>query len=130
MKILTTDELAAVTAGGDSFIRTKNRKVMGLAVTMDLNPEAPDIIVVGNGPNRIKSSHWFVQMADYVPLYIKQGTKKWAFIGLYKADCFDQRLETIEKYRHHRRLDDVSGILFLSSKDQNDVIVINRQIRS
>ena len=36
-------------AGGDSYIRTKNNIVKGLAITTRDNPEAPEIIVVGKG---------------------------------------------------------------------------------
>jgi len=53
MSILTTAELAKKLAGGDSYIRTKNNVVKGLAITTELNPEAPEVIVVGNG-DRIK----------------------------------------------------------------------------
>lgn len=51
MSILTTPELAEKLAGGDSYIRTKNNVVKGLAITTELNPEAPEVIVVGGGPN-------------------------------------------------------------------------------
>jgi hypothetical protein len=39
---ITTAELAALTAGGDDYIRTKNNEVRGLALRLDVNPRAPD----------------------------------------------------------------------------------------
>ena len=37
---ITTAALAALTAGGDDYIRTKGNIVRGLALRLDLNPSA------------------------------------------------------------------------------------------
>ena len=49
-KILTTPEVASATAGGVDYIRTKDNVVKGLAVRLDINPDAPNEIRVGKGP--------------------------------------------------------------------------------
>jgi hypothetical protein len=51
---ITTAELARRTAGGDDYIRTKDGEIKGLALRLDLNKKAPEIVVVGKGP-RIES---------------------------------------------------------------------------
>ena len=39
----TAEEVEAKTAGGYSYIRTRNNAVRGLAITLDMNPDAPNI---------------------------------------------------------------------------------------
>ena len=43
-KIYTTKELAELTAGGDSYIRTKGGLVKGLAITNHLLPQPPRLL--------------------------------------------------------------------------------------
>lgn len=123
MKVLTTKELALKLAGGDSYIRTKNNIVKGLAITTDKNPEAPEIIVVGIGPKIIANAKLFLEQQQYVPIYVKQAVKEWKYLGHYKADSYSQDIDVIEKHRKHRPISDVNGILFLSSNDDLKVEV-------
>ncbi|WP_281546966.1 DUF3883 domain-containing protein [Pseudoalteromonas sp. PAR1] len=123
MTILTTTQLSEKLAGGDSYIRTKNNIVKGLAITTKLNPEAPEIIVVGNGVNIKKRARLFVEQQEYVPVYLKKAANSWKFLGKYKADIFSQDPEVIEKHRKHRTAETVSGILFLSAEDSYEVEV-------
>ncbi len=123
MTTIDTQQLAEKLAGGDSYIRTKKGEVKGLAITTEKNPEAPDVIVVGKGPIIQKNAVLFVESGKYVPVYVKQCTNKWKYFGEYKADSFVKDLEVIEKHRKHRRLDDVSGILFLSPQDDVEVSI-------
>ena len=117
MKTITNKELALKLAGGDSYIRTKDNIVQGLAITTDKNPEAPEIIVVGVGPKIVSNAKLFLEQQQYVPVYVKQAVKEWKYLGEYKADNYSQDIEVIEKHRKHRAIRDVNGILFLSSKD-------------
>lgn len=128
MKTLTTGELAKILAGGDSFIRTKNGEVKGLAITTDKNPEAPDMIVVGKGPRKIENAKLFLKSGLFVPVYIKQTVNSWKYLGSYKADSYRQDIETIKKYRKHRKIDEIDGILFLSEQDDIEISVSSRSI--
>ncbi|MGX9418164.1 protein NO VEIN domain-containing protein [Vibrio sp. WJH972] len=127
MKV-TTDELASILAGGDSYIRTKDNVVKGLAITTQKNPEAPEIIVVGKGPRIVRNAQLFLECQRHVPVYVKQATNQWEFMGNYKADNYLQDSATIEKYRRHRSAEDIDGILFLSTDFTEDVIVQPRTV--
>ena len=123
MTILTTPELAENLGGGDSYIRTRNNVVKGLAITTELNPEAPEVIVVGNGVNIRKNARLFLEQQEYVPVYLKQAVNAWKLLGKYKADKYSQDPKTIEKHRQHRPAEKVDGILFLSAEESYDVEV-------
>ena len=115
-KYYTAKEVAAKTAGGDSYIRTRNNVVRGLAVTLDLNPEAPDIIIVGVGTRIKANAELFNETLTPVKIFIKRETDKWEYVGKYKVKHFSKSATDIEKYRKHRLSSDVSGILFLEKR--------------
>ena len=116
--LLTALELASVTAGGDSYIRTKNNHVKGLALTLELNPDAPEVVVVGDGPRIIANANLLFKSQAVVPAYIKRATNSWEYLGKYRATAFCRDKKTIEEYRHHRLARSVAGILFLEEVDK------------
>ena len=126
LESLTTKELVQVLAGGDSYIRTKNGEVKGLAVTTTKNPEAPDIIIVAKGPRKIANALLLLESNKYVPVYVKQAVNAWKYIGHYKAVSYKQDLATIEQYRKSRPIDKVDGILFLMPQEEFEISVTQK----
>jgi hypothetical protein len=120
---LTTKEVAQATAGGDSFIRTKNNVVEGLAITTEMNPEAPERIIVGKGTRRERSAVLLAETAESVPVYLKIRINEWRYIGRYTSEKFSRTKHDIEKYHCTRPIDEVSGILFLKQSEEVNVSV-------
>ncbi|WP_233886397.1 DUF3883 domain-containing protein [Paraburkholderia flagellata] len=118
-----TAELARLTAGGDDYIRTKDGEVKGLALRLDLNEGAPDVIVVGKGP-RIEHRAMLLRDTPHgVPTYVKRGTNSWEYLGEYKATAYRIDAPTIKQYRGERPASDIAGILFLESVEAVSVTV-------
>jgi hypothetical protein len=126
METLTTAELAEKLAGGDSYIRTTNNVVKGVAITTDKNPEAPEVIVVGTGVRIKVNARLFLEQKEYLPVYIKQSVNAWKYLGKYKADSYSQDSKIIEKHRKHRPVEGVDGILFLSAEESFEIEVVPR----
>lgn len=112
-EFFTAQEVAAKTAGGDSYIRTRNNVVRGLAITLEKNPKAPDIIIVGDGVQIRKNAELFTKTITPVKTFVKHVSNKWEYVGRYKVRKYSKSKEHIEKYREHRQANDVAGILFL-----------------
>ena len=113
-KIYTTNELKELTAGGDSYIRTKNGEVKGLAITRQKNPKAPNIITVSNkGPRIIKNAELLANTKTPVPTYMKLGTNQWRYAGEYKVVRFSREIEDVNKYHGKRPSNEIFGILFM-----------------
>ena len=115
LKILTTKELAQATAGGDDYIRTKNNVVRGLALNRDYNPDAPEIIVFGQGPNVQARARLFFNSGLAVPTYIKDGVNAWRYVGKYRATRISDDRAVVQKYgtRRRRYAEFAAGVLFL-----------------
>jgi hypothetical protein len=118
--IINTEELKKRTAGGDSYIRTKDGEVKGLAITIKKNPKAPNIITVSNkGPRIIKNAELLANTKIAVPVYLKLGTNQWLFKGKYKVSNYSLDEADIKKHHGSRQIDEIHGILFLE-KEQID----------
>jgi len=122
-KILTTKELAKATAGGDDYIRTKNNIVRGLALNRDYNPDAPEIIVFGQGPKVQTRAQLFLNSGVAVPTYIKDGVKAWRYVGEYRATKISRDPAIVQKYgvRRRRYAKYAAGVLFLESASEPNV---------
>lgn len=120
-KLLTTAELAQATAGGDDYIRTKHKKVRGLAYDPKRNPHAPKVpgepgkIVFGIGPRRSGRARLFLESQVAAPTYVKRDTDAWEYIGEYRAVKILRDKATIEKYRGSCPADTQAGVLFIES---------------
>lgn len=116
--IITTKELAKLTAGGDSYIRTKNNIVKGLAITKQKNPDAPEIITVSNkGPRIIKNAELLANTTEVVPIYKKLGVNQWQFKGNYKVNKFSKAVSDISKHHGNRPENEIYGILFMEKSE-------------
>ena len=114
--ILTTKEVAARTAGGDSYVRTKEGKVMGLAITKKKNPKAPSIITVSKGPFIVKNAELLANTKIPVPVYLKLGINQWLYKGKYKVLNYSLDKADIEEYHGSREIEEIHGILFLEKE--------------
>jgi Domain of unknown function (DUF3883) len=120
---LTTQELADATAGGDDYIRTLNNQVKGLALRLDLNPEAPEIIAFGDGPRIVSRAKLLLASAMAVPTYVKRDVNEWEYLGEYRATAIRWDAQTIEKYSANREGEKIAGVLFLESAAEPKVQV-------
>jgi len=116
-KLYTAEEVEKLTAGGRSYIRTKDNVVVGLAITKQKNPEAPNIVVVGDGPTIMKNAQLLVKQNEYVPTYLKLGSNQWLYKGEYRVVNYSNKSSDIEKHRKHRPRNKVTSILFLEKKE-------------
>jgi Domain of unknown function (DUF3883) len=120
--MITTSQLIVSTAGGDDFIRTKNGRVVGLALRKDLNPDAPEVIIVGRGPRRESRAKLLEQQATPVPAYMKRGVNSWEYIGEYGPYIYKTDKSTVAKLVRSRQPNSVAGGLYLSA---NAILSLN-----
>lgn len=121
--IITTTELAALTAGGDDYIRTKDNEVLGLALRLDLNPLAPNIVLVGEGPRIVARAQRLLESEKAVPAFVKRGTNAWEYLGQYRATALRNDAATIKRYASDRPTGTVASVLFLEESTKPHVSV-------
>ena len=120
---ITTKQLAALTAGGDDYIRTKGNDIKALALRLDLNPEAPEVVAFGTGPRIVARAHRFLQSGASVPAFVKRGVNAWEYLGHYRATAIRTDSASIRRHASNRDLKSVSGVLFLEAVGEPQVRV-------
>lgn len=117
--LLTTAQLAELTAGGRCYIRTKKGVPVALAYNLKLNPDAPKksgepgVIVVGDGDRIVQYAKQFLDLGIAIPAYLKIRTDAWQPVGDYRATDFRQDDATIKQHSGGRDPSDLAGILFI-----------------
>jgi hypothetical protein len=110
-------ELDSLLGGGRDFIRTRNNEFTGFAINMEVNPQAPDIMVVGKGKRRQKKCDKFVNSCISIPLYLKIKPDNWELQGEYTLSRFSREKDVILAYQNNSPIEDIYGILFLKPID-------------
>lgn len=112
---------------GDTYSRIDINKMLGgnvrdympiskdavvcVCLTMELNPDAPEIILVGKGTSTEKAADKFTEQSWPVPLFIKQRENEWEYMGNYRAVSAENDSEKVAKLGARAgRLDVVSAL--------------------
>ena len=115
--ILTRDELSNyVGAGGDSCFLHNQNIVVAIAMNPELNPDAPEILLVGKGPMKEKYAATLLTSEAYVPTFIKRASHQWEYMGVFKAAKIEHNREVIAEHSRRSGRNDIWGVLSLVKK--------------
>lgn len=74
---------AALGGGVQAYLPTNDGHVVCGAFRLDTNPDVPQVVLPGFGPQIEKTAELFASQAECVPVFIKRGTNAWEFVGHY-----------------------------------------------
>jgi hypothetical protein len=87
-KDYTREDIHTICGGNkQSFLPTKNGKVVAACLRRDLNPQAPDVIICNSGAAARAAGRTLAQQSDAIPVFIEQSTTLLRFVGHYKVDA-------------------------------------------
>lgn len=117
-KILTRKELAEVVgAGGDSCFLHKNCIVVAIAMDPNKNPDAPNILLVGRGPQKERYAKLYQQSGEFVPTFVKETVDQWKYVGRYRALTIVKTADAIKPHSQKSGRKDIWGILSLEPEN-------------
>jgi hypothetical protein len=115
--ILTKKDVDDRTAGGISYIRTKDNQIKGLAINKQKNPKAPKVITVSNkGKGIMDKAEMLANCNHSFPVYLKLSTNQWIYKGIFNVFKYSHDESHIKKYHGKRKIEEIHGILFLENK--------------
>jgi len=111
----TRDEIHSVLGGSvEMYLPTKSGRVVYGAFTLNLNPDAPQIVLPGIGPVIEKTARIFAKQQYAIPVFIKRQVNKWEYFGLHKVKRLVEDRKTIAEHeRRSGRPNQISMVLFL-----------------
>jgi hypothetical protein len=110
----TRDQIHDVVGGGiQDFLPHKNGQVVCGCFRRDTNPNAPDVILPGNGPDIQKWAKVFREQKYPVPVFIKKESNVWEYVGNYEVERWTDDPSEIARYAKSSGRKDVTSVLFL-----------------
>jgi hypothetical protein len=83
------DEIGGMLGGSlQSYLPMKNGRVTCGCFRPDLNPDAPAVVLVGLGPQRVNSAKQAVLQRTRIPIFLKRESLEWEYIGDWRATRF------------------------------------------
>jgi hypothetical protein len=79
----------------------------------DLNPEAPSEVLVGNTDNRRRWAEVFATQTEAVPIFLKERTNHWKYVGLWRCVSKSEDEALIRARNRLAGRDEISMILRL-----------------
>jgi|ERR1043166_3439798 hypothetical protein len=95
------------------YLLHRDGKVVAGCFTLELNPDAPLVVLVGNGPQISKWADIFCAQSGSIPVCVKSGLGEWLCCGNFKlanatADPVELRVQSDRSKRT-----DIYKILFM-----------------
>ncbi|HEY3276299.1 MAG TPA: hypothetical protein VGJ94_06730 [Syntrophorhabdaceae bacterium] len=110
----TREDISTAVGGGlrDCLSHSGNR-VVAICMRKEMNPEAPLVLLVGEGPQKKKYSEILCrdQKNDPVPIFIKQPNGSWKFHGNYKVKNNSVEPALIKRYQSKSGRTDVQMVI-------------------
>jgi hypothetical protein len=113
--LYTRREITDSFGGGvQDYLPHKDGRIVCACLTTDHNPDAPEIVLVGIGPDIKRSAEIFAEQGDYVPTFVKRAPHAWQYKGQYRVRTHSTDREQISRWETvSGRKSDISMLLFL-----------------
>ena len=83
----TREEIAAELGGSVvEYLPRANGRVVCACLRMDYNPDAPEIILAGFGPQIEESAAMLCKQRGIIPVFIKRNTNAWESVGDFEVE--------------------------------------------
>ena len=101
---------------GPYYLLHRGNKVVAGCFKKDRNPDAPLVILAGNGPKIREWADNFCSQGDTIPLFVKAGSE-WQFCGRFKLNRPSIDQDEIKQHSVRAGRTDVYKLLFLQEVD-------------
>jgi hypothetical protein len=110
----TREQINAMLGGGvQAFLPTKNGRVVCGCFKLDLNPDAPKEVLVGEGPQRVRSAEIAVLQRTPFPIFLKRDVDEWEYVGDYRAVRYLDRGHKLLEAEERSKREGIAGILYM-----------------
>ncbi len=99
--------------GVQDYLPHKNGEVVCGCFKLDTNPDAPSVILPGNGPSIQKWAKVFREQSYPIPIFMKKGINAWEYVGDYQVERWTVNPVEISRFARRSGRVDVTSVLFL-----------------
>jgi hypothetical protein len=120
-QIYTRAEIHALIGGSiQSYLPTVDGNVVAGCFRRDTNPDAPEVVLPGNGPIIKSTAESFAASGRAIPVFINQSIGNWRFVGTWRVFRLSRDPAEIKNHADRAGRCDVSCILHLAEVKEPD----------
>ncbi len=111
----TRDEIHVALGGGSkqAYLPNVGGKVLCACLRLDTNPNAPNVILPGAGPEIQRASGLLCEQSESVPVFIKRGINAWEYVGDYAVERWGENRAEIAEHSRRAGRSDISRIIYM-----------------
>ncbi len=114
-KLYTRNEIHDLLGGGiQGYLPHKDGKVVAGCFGLKRNPEAPDVVLVGSGPETVRWAKVLCEQEYPVPVFAKQQPNEWKYVGEYKVKDWTEDPADLQEYGERAGRTGITRVLFLT----------------
>lgn len=106
-------EITGADGGAPYYLPHIGKMVVAACLTLDRDPDAPQVILAGNGPLIKMYADLFCSQTDAIPVCIKSGEKEWLCCGNYKLSRASTDATELASHSMKSQRNDIYKILYL-----------------
>ena len=104
----------------NGYLPNKDGRVICATVTKSYNPDAPDIILPGCGPQIERWGKVFCGQKNPVPIFVKASGSDWIYVGNYYVARWSAAPEQLAEQKRRSGRRDISKVLYLEKAMSRD----------
>jgi NAD(P)H-hydrate repair Nnr-like enzyme with NAD(P)H-hydrate epimerase domain len=112
--VLSRQEIARRLGGSiRPFLPEVAGRAVATCIDPRLNPEAPELVLIGAGPRTLAAARRFARSGHAVPLFLRLGPHRWWHAGTWRAAALIEGAALIARHAAHRR-DRIAAVMRLA----------------
>jgi hypothetical protein len=118
LRLYTRREISDSLGGGiQDYLPHQEGRVVCACLSPDYNPDAPDVVLPGTGPDIIRWARVFAAQVEFVPVFVKRATNAWQYLGNYRVASCSSDPADVERWASVAgREGDLSMVLYLEKQ--------------
>jgi hypothetical protein len=108
------------TLGGSrqSYLPTADGRVLCACLRSDINPKAPNIVVVGRGKGIEHEGDVLASQREPIPVFVKRASNAWTYHGLFRVHGSSQRAADIRLHAPTESRSEITRVIFLQPAER------------
>src|ERR1700733_9382019 len=104
---------------GHGYVRFKKGVVVCANLNPELNPDAPQTILVGEGPLREKWAKILCDQNRQIPfrVYLKRDKNRWEYAGDFVVESWSESIDEIQRHEVKSKRQDIVRVIYLKNID-------------
>jgi hypothetical protein len=110
----TRDEIHDEAGGSkQSYLPTAGGRVVAACLKSKTNPDAPRIILPGQGKGIERAAEILIGQGTAIPIFVKRRVNEWEYVGDYKVDRWSEDAAEIEAQSQRSGRDDITRVIYM-----------------